>query len=63
MKSIRKDCKKSARERLRFPEDEARFPWLPILLEAYSIIDAGVLRALSDLEKDGRKPACKEGCG
>lgn len=64
MKNIRKDCKKSARERLRFREDEARYPWLPMLLEACSIIDAGVLRAAEDFEKrHNRKLACKKGCG
>lgn len=66
MKSVKKACKRSARQRLKFPEDEARLPWLPMLLEAYSIIDAGVLHAVGDHEKSrGRekKLACKRGCG
>ncbi len=64
MKSVRKACRKSARERLKFPEDEARLKWLPLLLEAYSIIDAGVLHAVGDYEKTKRrKLACKKGCG
>ncbi|MDA8085845.1 MAG: YkgJ family cysteine cluster protein [Nitrospiraceae bacterium] len=64
MKNIKKAIKKSARERLRFPEDEARLPWLPILLEAYSVIDAGVLHATDELEKrQNKKLACRKGCG
>ena len=65
MKSVRKNCKKSARGRLRFPEDEARLSWLPLLLEACSIIDAGVQRAVGDFEKKSPnlKLACKKGCG
>lgn len=64
MKNVRKDFKKSARGRLRYPEDEARFPWLPLLLEACSVIDAGVLRAASDFERrSNKKLACKKGCG
>ncbi len=67
MKSIKKAFKKSARQRLTFPQDEARLPWLPLLLEAYAVIDAGVLHAVSDLEKGkGQKQknrlACKKGC-
>ncbi|MDA8088996.1 MAG: YkgJ family cysteine cluster protein [Nitrospiraceae bacterium] len=64
MKNIKKALKKSVRERLRFPEDEAHIPWLPMLLEAYSIIDAGVLHAAEDFEKrKNRKLACRKGCG
>ncbi len=65
MKNIRKAIKKSARERLRFqPEEEARLPWLPVLLEAYSVIDAGVRHAAEDFEKrQNRRLACKKGCG
>ena len=65
MKNIKKAIKKSVRERLRFsPDEEARLPWLPMLLEAYSVIDAGVLHAADDLEKrQGKKLACKKGCG
>ncbi len=66
VKNIRKACKKSARERLRFPEDEARLKWLPLLLEAYSIIDAGVQHAINEVEKEKtqkRKLACGKGCG
>ncbi len=65
MKNIRKAIKKSARERLRFlPEEESRIPWLPVLLEAYSVIDAGVRHAVEDFEKrQNRRLACKKGCG
>ena len=49
--------------RLRFPEDEKRLPWLPLLLEAYSIIDKGVALAIREEEERRRaKPACRKGC-
>ncbi len=57
-----KDRKASAR--LRFPEEEKLKPWLPLLLDAYAIIDKGVSAAIQDHEKKSRsKLACKKGCG
>lgn len=49
--------------RIRFPKDEAEFPWLPLLLDAYAIIDEGVSIAIKQ-EEDKRSTnlSCKEGC-
>jgi Fe-S-cluster containining protein len=58
--------KKSAglSRRVRFPEDEARLPWLAMLLDAYAIADTGVAIAVRDEEKKHRKKlACGKGCG
>ena len=49
-------------KRLHFTEDEARFPWLKILLGAYSIIDKGVSAAIDREHKKGRELACANGC-
>ena len=48
--------------RLSFPEDEARFPWLKILLDAYLVIDEGVNAAIKSAALDGRQLACARGC-
>jgi Fe-S-cluster containining protein len=48
-------------ERLHFP-DEARQPWLGLLLEAYYITDQGVARAIAKNERKGRRLACARGC-
>jgi len=45
--------------RLRFPEDEKRQPWLPLLLEIQHLTDQGVTAAI---KADGRKLACGRGC-
>jgi Fe-S-cluster containining protein len=50
--------------RLHFPEEERRFPWLPMLLDAYAIADTGIAVALRDAEKKQKKKlACGKGCG
>lgn len=50
--------------RCRFPDDEARNPWLPMLLDAYEVIDRGIFLALQrEKRKTGRRPVCKAGCG
>lgn len=48
--------------RASFPEDEAVRDWLPMLLDAYSIIDEGVAEGIRREEKLGRKFACEKGC-
>jgi Fe-S-cluster containining protein len=49
--------------RLYFPDDEKKFPWLPLLLDAYAVIDDGISTAIKDREdKQGVKLACKNGC-
>ncbi len=46
-----------------FPEDEARLPWLSLLLEAYAVIDRGVSIAISrQKRKHNKRPACRERC-
>ncbi|MGC2061917.1 MAG: YkgJ family cysteine cluster protein [Thermodesulfovibrionales bacterium] len=50
--------------RCRFPDDEGRHQWLPMLLDAYEVIDRGIFLALQrEKRKTGRRPVCKEGCG
>ncbi len=49
-------------QRLSFPEDEARFPWLPMLLDAYAVVDKGVRKALVPEHQRGRRLACAKGC-
>lgn len=57
-------AEKSGSFRCSFPEDEAANPWLPLLLDAYEVIDRGIFLALQrDKRKTGRRPACKAGCG
>jgi len=47
-----------------FPDDEARNEWLPMLLDAYEVIDRGIFLALQrEKRKTGRRPVCKAGCG
>ena len=42
-----------------FPEDESRLPWLPLLLDAYALIDTGVAIAVRTGEKErGKDIAC-----
>jgi Fe-S-cluster containining protein len=48
--------------RLMFPDDESRQAWLPLLLEAVAIVDAGVGEAVGREEKQGRQLACHKGC-
>ncbi len=50
--------------RLRFPEEEKHLPWLPLLLDAFAIIDKGVSIAIKEHEKKLKtKLACTKGCG
>ncbi len=49
-------------QRLSFPEDETRYAWLPMLLEAYYIADQGIHEAVRREEKQGRALACRKGC-
>jgi len=56
------ECDYTKPQRLSFPSDEAQFPWLSILLDAYTIIDQGVSAAISREQKQGRELACAKGC-
>ncbi len=64
MKKSHKNKGQNLSRRLRFPEDEARLPWLSMLLEAYAIADTGIAVAVREHEKKRqRKLACAKGCG
>lgn len=55
--------KKILAARLRFPEDEARMPWLPMLLDAFFAVDKGLDEAVRHEERRrGQKRACVKGC-
>lgn len=60
-KLIAKKIKSS--QRARYQDDENRYPWLSILLDAYHVIDIGISIELEQ-EKDRRKAnvACHKGC-
>lgn len=63
MKNPQKQGGKSLAARLRFPGDEARLPWLPLLLDAYAVADTGVAIAIREAgKKEKKKPACSKGC-
>ena len=49
-------------ERLAFPEDEAIYPWLSRLLDAYYKADQGVAEGVRRAEGEGRTLACARGC-
>jgi Fe-S-cluster containining protein len=49
--------------RIHFPDDERKFPWLCMLLDAYAIIDEGIAVAVKAEEEELKiKLACREGC-
>jgi len=52
----------SKAKRLSFPADEKEHPWLKLLLEAYYIVDKGIVQAIDAEKKTGRKLACAKGC-
>ncbi len=51
-----------AQQRLTFAEDEARQPWLSLLLEMYHTTDQGVAQGIRQGERLGRRLACARGC-
>jgi len=48
--------------RLAFAEDEARLPWLSLLLAMYRTTDQGVAQGVRQAERQGRALACARGC-
>lgn len=55
---------KKISKRLHFPDDEKRFPWLALLLDAFAVIDEGVSIAVREHEKKfAARLACRKGCG
>ena len=59
---IHRQLKAASAARLTFPDDESRQAWLPLLLEAYAIVDAGINEAIRREEAQGRTLACHKGC-
>jgi hypothetical protein len=49
-------------ERVSFPDEEAIYDWLSMLLDAYHVIDTGIAEAIKTAKKRGRKVACSKGC-
>jgi len=48
---------------VRFPADEARHPWLPVLLRMHALVDAGIATAVrSEERRRGVRKACRSGC-
>ncbi|MCX8034406.1 MAG: YkgJ family cysteine cluster protein [Thermodesulfovibrio sp.] len=48
--------------RLSFYQDEKKHSWLPLLLNAYAIMDEGVSKDIEKGKKAGKKLACSPGC-
>jgi Fe-S-cluster containining protein len=48
--------------KLSFPASDTVQPWLPILLDAYYIVDKGIAEAIKKERKKKRKLACSKGC-
>ena len=64
MKKSREKKSANLSRRIRFPEDEKRTAWLPLLLDAYAIADTGVAVAIRNEEKKRKSTlACGKGCG
>ena len=49
-------------QRLSYAADEARLPWLSLLLEMYHTTNQGVAQGIRQGERQGRKLACARGC-
>ncbi len=49
-------------QRQSFPDDELRYNWLPILFDAYTLIDEGVSEGIRREERQGRELACRKNC-
>ena len=48
---------------VRFPADEAKHPWLPVLLRMHALVDAGIAAAVrSEERRRGVRRACRSGC-
>jgi Fe-S-cluster containining protein len=48
---------------VRFPADEAKHPWLPVLLRMHALVDAGIASAVRSEERRRRvRRACRSGC-
>jgi Fe-S-cluster containining protein len=48
---------------VRFPADEAKHPWLPVLLRLHALVDAGIASAVrAEERRRGVRRACRLGC-
>ena len=64
MKKNKQHSASGLSQRLHFPGEERRLPWLSPLLDAYAIADTGVAVAIRHTEKKQKmKLACGKGCG
>lgn len=64
MKKSHKRNESSGADRLRFPEDEARYPWLSLLLEGLAVFDKGTALGIQRARRKQNRPvACRERCG
>jgi len=64
MKKSHKKLESSGPSRLCFPEEEARYPWLSLLLEGLAMFDKGTALAIKRARRKQNRPvACREGCG
>lgn len=49
--------------RFSYPEDEASYPWLSVLLDAYHLTDAGIeVELAEEIKKRKQQPGCHRGC-
>jgi Fe-S-cluster containining protein len=63
--SAKRQKRKSSSERVKrfsLPDDEQQHPWLRILLDAYHVIDKGILKSVETERKKGGILACGRGC-
>ena len=49
-------------KRVSFPSDEKVNSWLSMLLDAYYVVDSGVMKAIQTEQEKGRRLACGKGC-
>jgi uncharacterized protein len=64
-KVMQKNLQMTAKKpfRLHFLDDEKKLPWLPLLLDAYAVIDEGISKEITETEKKrGVLLACGKGC-
>jgi len=64
MKKTKKTVLENASSKsIQFPDDEARFPWLAMLLDAYAIIDDGIVAAIKKKGSGSSvRLSCSKGC-
>jgi len=59
----RQQCVREAKAAVRFPADEAKHDWLPVLLRMHALVDAGIAAEIRTEERRrGARLACRKGC-